>query len=97
MVDATILEKVSPEARDRLSAVAQEMQASEDDLVALVVENAFAPAIELSEEDIAETKLAIAEADVGGPFVSHDDMLAWLKALAEGKKANPPEATVYVS
>jgi hypothetical protein len=97
MADATILEKLSPEARAQLRSAAQELRSTEDELIALVVEHAFGPALPMSEEDLAETRKAVAEADAGGPFVAHDDMLQWLKALAEGQDAPAPEATIRLS
>ena len=33
---------------------------------------------------------AIAEADAGGPFVAHEDMEAYLEALARGEDPPPP-------
>ena len=50
-----------------------------------------------TDEDIKETKLAIAEADAGGPFVAQADMLAWLKSISEGKKVQSPKATIYTA
>lgn len=97
MADATILKKVSPEARDRLSQAAREMQADEDDLIAFVVENAFAPTIVLDDEEEELTRQAIAEADAGGPFVPQAEVLKWLKSRSEGKRDPAPEATVYLS
>ncbi|MGH7316727.1 MAG: hypothetical protein ACREJS_10755 [Candidatus Rokuibacteriota bacterium] len=36
----------------------------------------------------------LAQADARGPFVRHEDVLAWLEALSEGKPAPAPKATV---
>ena len=38
---------------------------------------------------------AVAEADAGGPFVGHDDMIAYLDALARGEE-NPPEPPTFM-
>jgi predicted transcriptional regulator len=35
----------------------------------------------------------LAQADAGGPFVRHEDVLAWLKALSEGRQVPAPKAT----
>jgi hypothetical protein len=35
----------------------------------------------------------LVQADAGGPFARHEDVLAWLKALSEGKQIPAPKAT----
>jgi len=37
---------------------------------------------------------AVAEADAGGPFIAHEDVEAWLKARAAGKRHPLPKATI---
>jgi len=93
--DATIFSKLSPEAIHQLREAAVEAQTSEDELIALAVENAFSPVIDLTDED-AEAQLALAEADAGGPLVPGVDTPAWLRNRVLGSRAKPPKATIYV-
>jgi predicted transcriptional regulator len=81
---------VSDETRDRLQELAKRNRTSIGRLAATLIEGALA-ADEL-EDEILRRRLA--QADAGGPFARHDDVLAWLKALAEGRPASRPRATI---
>jgi predicted transcriptional regulator len=37
---------------------------------------------------------AIAEADAGGPFLAHEDMVRWLESWGSDNELPPPEPTV---
>jgi predicted transcriptional regulator len=81
---------VSDETRDRLQELANRNRTSIGRLAATLIEGALA-ADEL-ENEILRRRLA--QADAGGPFARHDEVLAWLKALAEGRAEPPPQATL---
>jgi predicted transcriptional regulator len=89
-VTSTVEVPVSDETRDRLQELAKRNQTSVGQLAAMLIEGALA-ADEL-EDEILRRRLA--QADAGGPFARHDDVLAWLKALAEGRPTSPPQATI---
>jgi predicted transcriptional regulator len=63
---------------------------SEAEIAATLIEGALG-ADELEVEIIRQR---LAQADAGGPFVRHEDVLAWLKALSNGQVAPPPKATI---
>ena len=90
MVTYTVEVPVSDETRDRLQKLATRNRPSVGELAATLIEGALA-ADEL-EDDILRRRLA--QADTGGPFARHDDVLAWLRALAEGRPTPPPRATI---
>jgi predicted transcriptional regulator len=77
---STALEVPLPdETRERLKEIA-----------ATLIEGALA-ADELEAEIIRKR---LAQADAGGRFVRHEDVLAWLKALSDGHRVPPPKATI---
>lgn len=51
-------------------------------------------ALAADELEAAIIRKRLVQADAGGPFVRHEDVLAWLKALSEGQQEPPPKATV---
>ena len=81
---------LSDKTRARLQEVALRARRSEEELAASLIEGALA-ADEL-EVEIIHRRLA--EAEAGGPFVRHADVLAWLQAISEGADAAPPKATM---
>lgn len=90
MSTTTVQVLLSDETRDRLREIAARAHKSEAEIAATLIEGALA-ADEL-ERDLIRRRLA--EADAGGPFARHEDVLAWLRALSEGKDAPAPKATV---
>jgi predicted transcriptional regulator len=78
------------ETRNRLKAIAARNRKSESEIAAILIEGGLA-ADELELEIIRER---LAQADAGGPFARHEDVLAWLEALSDGKHAEPPKATI---
>lgn len=88
---STVVEvPVSDETRDRLQELAKRNRTSVGELAATLIEGALA-ADELEEEILRQR---LSQADAGGPFARHNDVLAWLKALAEGRPTSPPRATI---
>ena len=81
---------VSDETRDRLQELAKRNRTSVGRLAATLIEGALA--VDELENEIL--RLRLAQADAGGPFARHDNVLAWLKALAEGRPVSPPQATI---
>jgi predicted transcriptional regulator len=89
-VTSTVEVPVSDETMDRLQELAKRNHMNVGRLAATLIEGALA-ADELEE---AMLRRRIDQADPGFPFARHDEVLAWLKALAEGRAAPPPQATV---
>ena len=87
----TALEVPLPEeTRERLKEIAARSRRSEAEIAATLIEGALAA--DQLEVEIMRKRLA--QADAGGPFVRHDDVLAWLKALSDGQQVPPPKAAV---
>jgi predicted transcriptional regulator len=78
------------ETRERLREIAARSRKSEAEIAATLIQGALA-ADELEAEIIRKR---LAQADAGGPFVRHEDVLAWLKALSHGRQAAAPKATI---
>jgi predicted transcriptional regulator len=90
-MNTTIVEVPLPdETRKRLKEIAACSRRTEAEIAATLIEGALA-ADELEVEIIRKR---LAQADAGGPFARHEDVLAWLKALSEGQKAPVPKATI---
>jgi predicted transcriptional regulator len=81
---------LSDETRERLKEIATRARRSEAEIAATLIEGALA-ADELEVRIIRER---LAQADAGGPFARHEDVLAWLEALSEGKTVPVPKATL---
>lgn len=90
MGTTTVQVPLSDETRARLKEVAEHAHKSEGEIAATLIEGALA-ADELERDTI---RRRLAKADAGGPFARHEDVLAWLEALSEGKDAPAPKATV---
>jgi predicted transcriptional regulator len=88
---STALEVPLPdETRERLRKIAASSRKSEAEVAATLIESALAA----DELEAAIIRKRLVQADAGGPFVRHEDVLAWLKALSEGQQEPPPKATV---
>ena len=74
---------LSDETRERLKEIAKRSRGTEAEIAATLIEGALA-ADELEVQIIRER---LAQADAGGPFARHEDVLAWLKALSDGRTA----------
>ena len=87
---STVEVPVSDETMVRLEELARRNDTDVGRLAATLIEGALA-ADDL-EDEILRRRLA--QAATGGPFARHEDVVAWLTALAEGKSAPPPRATI---
>lgn len=86
----TVEVPLSDEARKRLKEMAARIRRTEQETAATLIEGALAA----DEVEVEILRRRLTQADAGGPFARHDDVLAWLHALSEGRKAPAPEATI---
>ena len=87
----TALEVPLPEeTRERLKEIAARSRRSEAEIAATLIEGALAA----DQLEIEIIRKRLAQAEAGGPFVRQDEVLAWLKALAESRQAPPPEPAI---
>lgn len=85
---ATVKGTVRHEIKARLAEIARNQgKASEDELVAEVLEN-YVAAYDQEARLIQE---ALDEAHAGGPLISGEDMEAWAKSLGSDRPLPPPE------
>ena len=77
------------ETRQRLKEIAARSRKSEAEIATTLIEGALA----VDELETGIVRKRLAQADAGGPFVRHEDVLAWLRALSEGQRVPPPRAT----
>ena len=89
-MSTTVEVPLSDEARARLKEMAARTRRTEQDTAATLIEGALAA----DELEVEILRRRLAQADAGGPFARHEDVLAWLQALSEGKKTPAPEATI---
>jgi predicted transcriptional regulator len=90
-MNTTVLDvPLSDETRERLKEIATRARRTEAEIAATLIEGALA-ADELEAQIIRER---LAQADAGGPFARQEEVLAWLKALSEGKNVPAPKATL---
>ncbi len=90
-MNTTVLDvPLSDETRERLKEIATRARRTEAEIAATLIEGALA-ADELEVQIIRER---LAQADAGGPFARQEEVLAWLKALSEGKNVPAPKATL---
>jgi predicted transcriptional regulator len=90
-VGAVTLEvPLSDETRDRLKEVAARNRKSEAEIAAALIEGALAT----DELEASIIRQRLAQADAGGAFARHEEVLAWLEALAEGKNLPAPKANL---
>lgn len=80
----------SKETRERLQEVAARSHQSGARVVATLIEGALA----VDDLGAAMIPKRLAQADVGAPFAHQQDVLAWLKALSDGRDATAPKATI---
>lgn len=90
MSTTTVTVPLSKETRERLREVAARSHQSEGRVAATLIEGALA--VDDLEAEMIRKRLA--QADKGGPFAHHRDVLAWLKALSKGQDAAAPKATI---
>ena len=91
MSETTVLTvRLRKETKDRLDALAESVKRPGSLLAADAIE-AF---VEASAWQVEEIRTALLEADAGGPFVSHEDAMAYLEARARGEQPEPPEGAI---
>jgi predicted transcriptional regulator len=91
MGDGTTLTlRLSKELEGRIERLAAETGRSPAEVATSAIE-AYLDAEKWQVEAIRE---AVEKADAGGPFVSHDDMVAYMRALARGERPEPPPSTL---
>lgn len=91
MADSTTLTvRLKTAVRERLEAMAVSTKRSKSFLAAEAIE-AY---VDLNEWQIARTRKAIEKADAGGPFVSHEEMSAWLLSWGTTNELPPPEPKI---
>ncbi len=90
MSTTTLDVPLTDQTRERLKEVAARNRKSEAEIAATLIEGALAA----DELEVQMIRDRLAQADAGGPFARHEDVLAWLKALSEGKLVPAPKAIV---
>ena len=88
MDTATI--QVMKATAERLEKLAR---STDRDAVALA-EAALERFLEVEEWQMRAIDEAIAEADAGGPFIAHEDMVRWLESWGTENELPPPEPTI---
>ncbi len=88
MDTATI--QVMKATAERLEKLAR---STDRDAVALA-EVALERFLEVEEWQMRAIDEAIAEADAGGPFIAHEDMVRWLESWGTENELPPPEPTI---
>ena len=81
---------LSDATRARLKEIATRSRRTEAEIAATLIEGALAA----DELEVRIIRDRLAQADAGGPFARHEEVLAWLKALSEGKTVPVPKATL---
>lgn len=82
--------QLSRETEAELEALADRMSKP----VADVLEEAVRSYVSWSAAEIAATEAAIREADAGGPFISNEAMMTWLKSWGKPDELPPPKPDV---
>jgi predicted transcriptional regulator len=90
MGTTTVRVPLSDETRERLKEVAARSHRTEQETAASIIEAVLA----VDEVEVEIIRQRLAQADAGGPFGRHEDVLAWLRALSEGEEMPPPKATI---
>jgi len=87
---ATFSVKLSQQVKDRLKAIAEEKNQSENEVVASFVE----ASVDAYDWKAAIIKDRLAKADAGGPWVSDESFKRWLRSWGKENELPPPEATI---
>ena len=82
--------RLSKEAEAELTALADRMSKPTSE----VLEEAVRSYVSWSAAEIAATEAAIREADAGGPFISNEAMIAWLKSWGKADELPPPKPDI---
>jgi RHH-type rel operon transcriptional repressor/antitoxin RelB len=82
--------RTEPEKIDALDRVAEALDRDRS----YVINQALDAFLEVHNWQVAHFTAAKAEADAGGPFVAHEDMVRWIESLASESELPPPAATI---
>ncbi len=82
----TLSIEVSTTTAERLDQLARTTNRS----TAKLAQEALDQFLEVEASHASAIAEAIAEADAGGPFIAHEDMVTYLEALARGEDPPPP-------
>ena len=77
-------------AKARLDTLAAAVGRSSEELAQQAIESY----LDLDSRQVAAVGEALAEADAGGPFVPHEDMMAWLESWGTDDELPAPEASI---
>lgn len=77
-------------AKTRLETLAAAVGRSSEELVQQAIESY----LDLDSRQVAAIGEALAEADAGGLFVRHQDMVAWLESWGTDDELPAPEANI---
>lgn len=86
----TISIRLPRAARARLDTLAAAVGRSSEELAQQAIESY----LDLDSRQVAAIGEALAEADAGGPFVRHEDMVAWLESWGTNNELPTPEASI---
>lgn len=78
--------QVSKAAHDRLKTLAQTVGRSTEALATLAIESY----LDLDTWQVEAIREAVEKADAGGPFIHHEDAVAYFEALGRGDEPSPP-------
>jgi predicted transcriptional regulator len=76
MVESVVVVRLRPEVSEELDALARDTKRRVSDLATEAIETY----VNLNPWQIAHIKQALAEDDAGGPAVSHEDVVEWLRS-----------------
>lgn len=88
--DVTLSLRVDRKLSSKLEKRAKRVGRSKSSLAAWAIEQYLLS----EEEDEALTRQAIADAEAGGPFISHEEMTKWMRSLGTENELPPPKATI---
>ena len=87
----TVSVTLNKTVKERLNELAAQTERSEDELMAEAIE----VYVELRDWQAEEIRRALREADAGGPFVAHEDIIRWVSSWGSENELPPPEATIW--
>ena len=72
----TVTVRLKPEVKDKLDALARDTKRSKAYLASEAIERY----VDLSDWQVAHIKAALAEDEVGGPGVPHEEVVRWIES-----------------
>lgn len=86
----TLTVRLTPALKDKLESLAKSTRRSKSFLAAEAIE-AY---VDVNAWQVEHIKKAIAEADGGGPFAKHEDVMRWMESWGTDNELPPPKATI---